>query len=166
MTVQQYIVYVCHSEIVQASAAGLVSSLVSWSSEPSQLQRVTSGLKTNFSLSLSKLSIPQVITPQVSFSQILSTISERRPRKTITGFGAYLYSAGTQHGNLHPAGWLTLFCGPTQELVLATANTGKTWERFGKMQLNGPGGYKLAQKKSLAVSIAYMYDHILPYSRL
>ena len=30
-------------------------------------------------------------------------------------FGAYLYSAGTQHGNLHPAGWLILFCGPTQE---------------------------------------------------
>ena len=29
-------------------------------------------------------------------------------------FLAYLYSAGTQHGNLHPAGWPILFCGPTQ----------------------------------------------------
>ena len=26
---------------------------------------------------------------------------------------AYLYSAGTQHGNPHPAGWPILFCGPT-----------------------------------------------------
>ena len=25
----------------------------------------------------------------------------------------YLYSAGTQHGNLHPAGWPTSFCRPT-----------------------------------------------------
>ena len=30
-------------------------------------------------------------------------------------FLAYLYSAGTQNGNLHPAGWPILFCGPTQE---------------------------------------------------
>ena len=38
---------------------------------------------------------------------------------------AYLYSAGTQHGNLHPARWPVSFCGPTQEPVLAEANTGK-----------------------------------------
>ena len=43
-------------------------------------------------------------------------------------FWAYLYSAGTQHGNLHPAGWPILFCGPTQEPVLATADTGKKSE--------------------------------------
>ena len=30
---------------------------------------------------------------------------------------AYLYSAGTQHGNLHPTGWPILFCGPTQDPV-------------------------------------------------
>ena len=47
-------------------------------------------------------------------------------------FFAYLYSAGTQHGNLHPAGWPILFCGPTQEPLLATANTGKTRKRFGE----------------------------------
>ena len=47
-------------------------------------------------------------------------------------FLAYLYSAGTQHGNLHPAGSPILFCGPTQEPGLAAANTGKTWERFWK----------------------------------
>ena len=49
-------------------------------------------------------------------------------------FWACLYSAGTQHGNLHPAGWPTLFCGPTQEPVLDTANTGKKSEEvFEKM---------------------------------
>ena len=33
---------------------------------------------------------------------------------------AFLYSVGTQHGSLHPAGWPILFCGPTQDPVLAT----------------------------------------------
>ena len=41
-------------------------------------------------------------------------------------------SAGTQHRNLHPAVWPILFCGPTQEPVLAISNTGKTWEKFWK----------------------------------
>ena len=36
--------------------------------------------------------------------QLLSTIWEHKTTKTITRFGAYLYSASTQHGNLHPAG--------------------------------------------------------------
>ena len=40
-------------------------------------------------------------------------------------FLSYLYSMGTQHGNLHQAGRPVLLCGPTQEPVLATANTGK-----------------------------------------
>ena len=54
---------------------------------------------------------------------------------------AYLYTTGTQHGNLHPARWPSLFCGPTQEPVLAAANTGKPWERFWKkIQVNGLEG--------------------------
>ena len=36
----------------------------------------------------------------------------------------------TQHGNLHPVRWPILFCGPTQEPVLATANTENTQQRF------------------------------------
>ena len=47
-------------------------------------------------------------------------------------FCAYLYSEGTQHGNLLTAKWPILFCRPTQEPVLATANTGKNWEKFWK----------------------------------
>ena len=53
-------------------------------------------------------------------------------------FGAYLYSAGTQHGNLHPAGWPILYCGPTQGPMWATQE--KTGEVLEKMQVNGPEG--------------------------
>ena len=47
-------------------------------------------------------------------------------------FLAYLYSASTQHGNLHPEGWPISFCAPTQEPVLAIANIGKIGRGFGK----------------------------------
>ena len=77
----------------------------------------------------SKLLIPEVF---VFLKLQLKFYSERKTRKTITCFGADLYSVSTQHGNLHPAGWPILFCGSAQEPVLATANTGKTRERFGK----------------------------------
>ena len=43
-----------------------------------------------------------------------------------------IYIPWAQHGNLHPAGWPILFCGPTQEPVLAAANTGNTREKFWK----------------------------------
>ena len=54
--------------------------LVSWCFEPSQLQRITSGLSHSFHKS--------------SFHKSCFVVV----------FLAYLYSAGTQHGNLHPAG--------------------------------------------------------------
>ena len=85
----------------------------SWCFEPSQQQRITSGLNTNFTLS-----------PSQSHSFHKSSY-----HKSVF-FLAYLYSAGTQHKNLHPAGWPILFCGPTQEPVLAKASTGKNPERF------------------------------------
>ena len=92
---------------------------------------------------VSQLVISQVIISQIFCSQImtqmLSKISEHKPTKTITCFGADLYSAGTQHGNLHQLSvtmsrltFFILFCGPTQEPVLVTDNTVKTRERFGK----------------------------------
>ena len=107
--------------------------LVSWCFEPSQPQRITSGLNTNFTLS-PKLVISQVIIPQVMFVCVCVWF-------VFLGFFAYLCSAGTQHGNLHPAVWPSLFCGPTQEPVLAKANTGKkSGEVLEKMQVNGPEG--------------------------
>ena len=69
-------------------------------------------------------------------------------------FWAYLYSAGTQDGNLTPAGWPILFCGPTQEPVLAAANTWKNRKRCGKkcrwMDRKGKN------KQGMAVRVACM----------
>ena len=70
-------------------------------------------------------------------------------------FWAYLYSAGTQHGILHPAGWSILFCGLTQEPVLVTANAGKNRERFWKNAGEWTGRVEI-RKKFLAVSVACM----------
>ena len=92
------------------------SQLVSWCFEPSQPQRITSGLNTNFTLS-----------PSYSFHE-----SSYRKSCFFVGFFAYLYSVGTQHGNLHPAGWPILVYGPKQKPMLATANAGKNLERSGK----------------------------------
>ena len=86
--------------------------LVSWCIEPSQPQLITSGLNINFRLS-----------PSYSFHKSL------HPKSC---FSAYSYSAGTQHGNLHPTGWPIVFCGPTREPELATADTGKKLEEIWK----------------------------------
>ena len=74
--------------------------------------------------SLSKLFISQIIIPQVMFCFVFLVV--------VVVVLAYLYSAGTQHGNLHPTGWPILLCGPTQDPVLAIANIGKNLERFWK----------------------------------
>ena len=58
-----------------------------------------------------------------------------------------------------------LFCGPTQEPVLATANTGKTWKRF----LKNAGEWTVTveiSKEEIPGSKRSMYGYILTYSRL
>ena len=80
-------------------------------------------------------------------------------------FWAYLYSAGTQHGNLHPAGWPISFCGPTLGPVLATANTGKKQERFLKNAGEWTGRVERS-KEEIPGSMGSMYGYILTYSRL
>ena len=47
-------------------------------------------------------------------------------------FWAYWYSVGTQHGNLLPAEWPILFCGPTQEPCVSHSQHRRNRERFGK----------------------------------
>ena len=74
-------------------------------------------------------------------------------------FLAYLYSAGTHHGNLHSTGWHILFCGPTLEPVLATANTEKKSEEvLEKMQVNG---LESRNKDEIPSSKHSMYGYIL-----
>ena len=104
---------------------------------PSQPQRITPGLKNNnFSLSPCPSSTSHYTTT-FFFSNHNSDCTHKFGTQTQknnnTCFGACLYSSDTQHGNLHPAGRPKLFCGPTQEPLSATANTGKTRKRFGKI---------------------------------
>ena len=124
----------------------LVSQLIS---------RIISGRKTNLNLSLSYSFHKSLHHKSLSLSlffskittQIVSTISEcKPPKQQHTRFGAYFYSAGT-HSTREPASIvrnemqndLSLFCGPTQEPVLATANTEKkSGAVLEKMQVNGP----------------------------
>ena len=58
-----------------------------------------------------------------------------------------------------------LFCGPTQEPVLATANTGKSRERFGKNAGEWTGRVEVS-KEEIPGSKRSMYGYILIYSRL
>ena len=89
------------------TAAHRIGWLVSWCFEPSQPQRITSGLNINFTYSISKLSISQVIIPQVMFFEPVYI-----PRALNTGTcirqGDLFYSAGLRRNH-----------------VLATANTGE-----------------------------------------
>ena len=81
-------------------------------------------------------------------------------------FLAYLYSAGTQHGNLHPAGGPILFCGGLhRNHVLATANTGKIGRGFGKNAGEWTGSVEIS-KKEIPGSKRSMYGYILTYSKL
>ena len=107
--------------------------VVIWCFEPSQLQRVTSGLKANFNLSQG-LFILQVIIPQISFfsshnSNSIQNFGMQTQKDNSTCFGVCLYSVGTQHRNLHPARWPILFYGPTQEPVWVK------WSSFRTMYL-------------------------------
>ena len=97
----------------------------------------TSGLNTNFTLS-----------PSYSFHK-------SSYRKSWL-FLAYLYSAGTQHGNLHPAGWPILFCGPTQKPCVSHSKHRKNRERFWKKCRWMDRKCRNKQEKSLEVSVACM----------
>ena len=119
-------------------------NIVSWCFEPSQPQRVTLGLNTNFNLSpihsFHKSLYHKYFFSSNDSSNSIHNFGTQNQKNNNTCFGACLYSVSTQHGNLHPAGWPILFCGPSQELVLATAKRKKSGEVLEKMQVNGPEG--------------------------
>ena len=102
--------------------------------------RITSGLKTNFTLS-----------PSYSFQSHSTTIHV---------FWAYLYSAGTQHGNLHPAGWPILFCGPTQKPCVSRSQHRKNRERFWKNAGEWTGRVEISEEE-IPGSKRSMYGYIL-----
>ena len=100
--------------------------------------------------SISKLFISQVTIPQVVFFS--------------SSFFAYLYSAGSQHGNPRPIGWPILFCGPTQEPVIATANAWEIGRGFGKNAGELTGKVEIG-KEEIHGSKRSMHGYILTYSR-
>ena len=133
------------------------SQLVSWCFQPRQQQRIISGLKTNFNLSAIVIHSTSLFYSNHSF---LSN----------TYFGTYLRSVALDTGTyisglLRWAGWPTLFCGPTQQPVLATANTAKTPESFGENAGEWTGKVEISKEESSG-SKRSMYGHILTYSRL
>ena len=101
---------------------GFVSSLVLWAQSTTE-----DYIRAEHKLHpICRLFISQVIIPQVMFLKKY--------------FLAYLYSAGTQHGNPHQTGWPILFCGPTQEPVSQSQHRRKSGEVLEKTQVNGLEG--------------------------
>ena len=68
---------------------------------------------------------------------------------TSPAFWAYSYSAGTRHGNLYPTGGPTLFCGPTLEFLVATADTGKNRKSFWKNAGEWTGRLEISKEEIL-----------------
>ena len=79
-------------------------------------------------------------------------------------FLAYLYSAGVQHGNLHPARWSVLFCWPTQEPSVSHSqhrkNRGRFWKKCRWMDRKG------RKKEEIPGSKRSIDGYTLTYSRL
>ena len=108
---------------------GNASLLVSWCFEPSQPQRITPGLNTNF-----------ILIPSYSF--------RKSQYQKSCFFKAYFYSAATQHGNLHPAGGPILFCGPTQEPCVSHSQHRKNLERFWKNAVEWTGRVEMSKEEN------------------
>ena len=158
------------------------SKLVSWCFEPSQPQRIISGLKTNFDLSPSysiheSLSNESLfLTPQLSFKyntrkstqhpsyftehnnlsrnvKIISTILKCQPSKTIAHILEPFYTPRAHSTGIcitclwRQKRWPIIFRGPTQEPVLASANTGKTQERLWKNADEWTGRVKISKEE-------------------
>ena len=148
--------------ICLCTAWKLVTQLVLWTESTSK-----DYIRAEHKLqSISKLFIPQVIIPNTkSTAQIVFTISKRKTRNTTTRVlepigipralntgtfiqqGDLFYSKGLRRNRRQPQ--------LTQE---------RLGRGFGKMQVNGLEGQKLARKKSLAVSVACI-DHLQALKR-
>ena len=98
-------------------------------------------------------------------SLYLKVIQSTSHHTTSHVFRAYLYSVGTQHGNLHPARWPILFCGPTQEPCVSQSRHRKNRERFWKNADEWTGRVDIS-KEEIPGSKHSMYGYILTYSRL
>ena len=133
------------SDVIPWGWLGSKHPLVSYF-EPSQPQRITSGLNTNLTLSPSYSFHKSSYPKSCSFEPIYI------PRALSTGTclrqGDLVYSAGLHRNH-----------------VLATANTGKIGRGFGKNASERIGMVEISKEEILG-SKRTMYGHILTYSRL
>ena len=124
----------------------LVSWLVSWCFEPSQPQRITTGLNTSFILSPSYL-FHKPSYQKSCFSQLIYI-----PRALSTGTcirqGDLFYSAGLHRNH-----------------VLPTANTEEIGRGLGKNEGKWTGRVEIS-KEEIPGSKCSMYGYILTYHRL
>ena len=86
-----------------------------------------------------------LLKPQLKFHPV----SERKTRKTVTHVLEPIHiPRAVNTGTCTSRVTNILFCGPTQEPVLITANTGKTRERFWKkMQVNWLEGLEISKEE-------------------
>ena len=125
------------THILKATTTGEVSQLASWCFEPSQPQRITSGLNTNV-----------ILSPSYSFHKssyhkscllCLFTFRGHSTQEPASGRVTYFILRAYTGTMSQPQ--------PTQD---------KSGEVLEKMQVNGPKRQILARKKSIAVSVACM----------
>ena len=141
--------------------SGRAAGRISWCFEPSQQQRITSGLNTNFTLSpsysfhKSLYQRPLLLKLQLKFYPQFGMQTQKNRN---TCLGVYLYSAGTQHGNLHPTGKHILFYRSTQV-------SEKPGRGFGKNAGEWTGRVEIS-KEEIPGSKRSMNGYILIYSRL
>ena len=98
-------------------------------------------------------------------AQILSTISERKTRKTTHVLEPIYIPWALNTGTCIRQGDLFFFCGLTQEPVLATANTGKTGEGLWKNADEWTGRVEVSDEE-IPGGKRSLYGSILTYSRL
>ena len=100
----------------------------------------------------------------IQTSLYLQVIHFTSHHPTSNMFWAYLYSTGTQHGNLHPAGWPILFCRPTQEPCVSHSQHRRNWEIWGKNA--GERTTRVEISKEEIPGSSSMHGYMLTYSRL
>ena len=133
-----------------------VGWLVGWCVEPSKRQRITLGLNINFNLfpsySLRKSLYHKSFFFSLKHTSNLSSIWQRKTKQqqNNTCFEAYFYSASTQHGNLHPAGWPMT----TTKTGINNINNNKESTEFTKTQRlpDMPRSWKEGAKLQASVS--------------
>ena len=122
----------------------LLFPAASWCFEPSQPQRIISGLKTNFSLSPT-YSYHRSLYHKSLFLKPQLKLYPQFWKNSNTCFGTHLYSAGTKHGNLHQLSVtmsrVTYFILRSHigTVVSHSQHRKNLEEVLEKMQVNGPG---------------------------